>query len=174
MKSTGLLMFIKATVLALVMGAGGVGSVVADGLAASPGSKVSLAMALADAHRLAAVRGDAVVRVSGASMLPYFGDGSVLVVRATPVESLRAGMVVVYHNRFGERVAHRIEGRAGEGWTVRGANNAVADSTPVTAENLVGTVYVTFYSDPRVDAETVRLAGVLGEATPVALAAPAR
>jgi hypothetical protein len=83
-------------------------------------------------------------------------------------------MVVVYHNRFGETVAHRIESRSGAGWTVRGANNAAADSTLVTADNLVGTVYVTLYSDPRGGSESVRLAGVLGARTAVALAAPAR
>jgi Peptidase S24-like. len=141
---------------------------------ADPASKVTLATALADAHRLAAVRGDTVVRISGNSMLPYFGDGAVLVVRASSVESLREGMVVVYRNRFGETVAHRVEARSGEGWTVRGANNTEVDSTLVTATNLVGTVYVTIYSDPSDGAEAVRLAGAFAKSTPVALAAPAR
>ena len=49
------------------------------GFAADPASNVTLTTALADAHRLAAARGDKVVRVEGSSMLPYFGDGSVLV-----------------------------------------------------------------------------------------------
>lgn len=174
MKSATFSALFKVAGLVAVLLVGGATSGFADGLNANPGSKVSLATALADAHRLAAGKGDTVVRVSGVSMLPYFGDGSVLVVRATPVEALQPGMVVVYRNRFGETVAHRIESRAGEGWTVRGANNAVADSTLVTSGNLLGTVYVTLYSDPRVDAETIRLAGVLGSSTPVALAAPAR
>lgn len=146
----------------------------AAGFAADPASNVTLTTALADAHRLAAARGDKVVRVEGSSMLPYFGDGSVLVVRAAAVESLREGMVVVYRNRFGETVAHRVESRTGEGWTVRGANNAEVDTTLVTASNLLGTVYVTLYSDPRGGAESVRLAGALAAGTPVALAAPAR
>ena len=147
------------------------------GLVAEPTAKVELETALADARRLATAKGDTVVRVQGRSMLPYFGDGSVLVVRATPVDALREGMVVVYRNRFGEMIAHRIEGRSrnGEGWIVRGANNADADSTLVTGENLVGTVYVTLYSDPRGAAESaVRLAGGTGAGVAVALAAPAR
>jgi signal peptidase I len=147
-----------------------------NGLVADPSAKVGLATALADARRLAAGRGDTVLRVEGRSMLPYFGDGSVLVLRATPVEALREGMVVVYRNRFGETIAHRIEARSrdGGGWVVRGANNADADSTLVTGENLVGVVYVTLYSDPRGAETTVRLAGVEGAGVAVALAAPAR
>ena len=107
-------------------------------------------------------------------MLPYFGDGSVLIVRATTVEKLREGSVVLYKNRFGETVAHRLETRTAEGWTVRGANNREADSTVVTAENLLGTVYATFYSDPASRDESLRFASALASSTEVALAAPAR
>ena len=146
----------------------------ANGMVADPGAKVSLSTALADARRLASVRGDTVVRVEGRSMLPYFGDGSVLVVRAMPVDSLREGMVVVYRNRFGETIAHRIESRVDAGWLVRGANNADADSTLVTSENLIGTVYVTLYSDPRGDTGALRLAADSARDVAVALAAPAR
>lgn len=165
------LLKVAAMMLGLVAGAA---KAEAAGFSAEPVSKVTLATALADAHRLAAPKGDTVVRVEGSSMLPYFGDGSVLVVRAAAIDALREGMVVVYRNRFGETVAHRIEGRSGAGWTVRGANNAEADTTLVTSDNLVGTVYVTLYSDPRGGAESVRLAGALAAGTTVALAAPAR
>lgn len=146
----------------------------ADGARAEPGAKVSLATALADARRLARAPGDTVLRVEGRSMLPYFGDGSVLVVRATPVDALRPGMVAVYRNRFGETVAHRIESRSPEGWLVRGANNAAADSTLVTAKNLLGTVYVTLYSDSRDPGSSLTLAGQGSLPVGVALAAPAR
>jgi len=152
----------------------GVGLAKADASQAEPGAKVTLAAALADARRLARVPGDTVLRVEGRSMLPYFGDGSVLVVRASAVEALRPGMVVVYRNRFGETVAHRIESGSPEGWVVRGANNAVADSTLVTAENLLGTVYVTLYSDSRDRGSSLRLAGQGSPSVAVALAAPAR
>lgn len=137
-----------------------------NGAAAKAVGPVALPVAVADANVLAAKKGDRVVRVEGTSMLPYFGDGAVLVVRKGAVESLREGMVVLYRNRFNELVAHRIEGRSGAGWTVRGANNAGVDSTLVTADNLLGTVYATFYSDAKPVAGAVK--------AEVALAAPAR
>jgi signal peptidase I len=136
------------------------------GAAARAIGPVALPVAVADANLLAAKKGDRVVRVEGTSMLPYFGDGAVLVVRKGAVENLREGMVVLYRNRFSELVAHRIEVRSGDGWTVRGANNAGADSTLVTAENLLGTVYATFYSDAKPVAGAVK--------AEVALAAAAR
>ena len=173
MKFAPITALLQLATLALAF-ATGVAQAGVTNFSADPASKVSLSTALTDAYRLAAVKGDKVLRVEGGSMLPYFGDGSVLVVRATTVDSLREGMVVVYLNRFGETVAHRIESRSTSGWTVRGANNAETDSTLVTSENLVGTVYVTLYSDPRGGAESVRLAGDLGTRTTVALAAPAR
>ena len=139
-----------------------------------PAATVALSVAMADAHRLAAIKGDKVVRVEGASMLPYFGDGSVLVVKAAKLDALREGMVVVYKNRFGETVAHRVDARVADGWTVRGANNLAADSTVVTTENLLGTVYATFYSDPRTREASLAAVGALAAVTDVALAAPAR
>ena len=179
MKHASVLALLKAAgfVLVLLAGAGEAGAVetlTRGAAAARPASSVSLSTALTDAHKLASRKGDTVVRVEGVSMLPYFGDGSVLVVRKAAVEALKAGMVVVYRNRFGETVAHRVENRTTEGWTVRGANNTATDSTVVDAANLVGTVYATFYSDPRGGAEAVEIAGVLAKSTPVALAASAR
>ena len=115
MKNASLLALLKtAAALGLAL-VGGIAQAEVTRFTADPVSKVTLATALADAHRVAAVKGDTVLRVEGVSMLPYFGDGSVLVVRATPVDALREGMVVVYRNRFGETVAHRIEGRSGAG-----------------------------------------------------------
>jgi signal peptidase I len=134
---------------------------------------VTLDRALADAHALADnYDGGAVVRVAGDSMLPFFGDGCVLVTKPVAPERLRLGMVVVYRNRFGETVAHRIEGRCEDGWIVRGYNNDRADSTRVEAHNLLGVVYATFFSNGRLQ-EADHVAALLA-ATPVALAAPAK
>ena len=138
-----------------------------------PVGPVTLARALTDAHALAGqYAGGAVVRVAGDSMLPYFGDGAVLVTKPVAPERLRLGMVVVYRNRFGETVAHRIEGRAGEGWIVRGYNNDRADSTRVDSHNLLGVVYATFFSNGRLP-EAGQMDDLL-DRTPVALAAPAK
>lgn len=147
---------------------------VATGPAAvTPVCAVSLDTVLRDAGKLAERAGATVMRVEGSSMLPYFGDGSVLVVRATEFDRLSAGGVVVYRNHLGELVAHRLETRSEAGWTVRGANNPRNDTTLVTADNLVGSVYVTFHSDARI-AAGMELANALVKATPVALAASAR
>jgi signal peptidase I len=145
-----------------------------EALAASnPVSGVPLMTALNDAHALAAHRADLkVLRVEGNSMLPFFGPGAVLVVKTLPAEKLRAGMVVVYTNRFNETVAHRLVASTEAGWTAGGYNNSETDSTPVTEKNLVGVVYATFHSDARL-VDAMMLAAV-SVATPVALAAPAR
>lgn len=141
----------------------------------APVCAVDLGTTLRDAHRVAVKTGGSVVRVEGSSMLPYFGNGSVLVVRASSLDSLRAGAVVVYRNHLGETVAHRLETRVEGGWKVRGANNRVSDTSLVTAENFVGSVYATFHSDARGSVASGRgdLAALV-DATPVALAASAR
>ncbi len=87
-----------------------------------------------------------VMRIEGVSMLPYFGEGSVLVVKKINAARLHEGMVVVYTNRFGETVAHRLVARVDGGWQVKGWNNDRADTTVVTATNLLGVVYATFHS----------------------------
>ncbi len=141
--------------------------------AGNPVSGVSLVAALTDARELAATRADLkVLRVEGNSMLPFFGPGAVLVVKTLPAEKLRAGMVVVYTNRFNETVAHRLITSTEAGWTAGGYNNRDADSTPVTAKNLIGVVYATFHSDA-LPVNPVMLASAT-IATPVALAASAR
>jgi signal peptidase I len=125
------------------------------------------AAALLDRHPAAAV-----MRIEGDSMLPFFGDGAVVVVRPVASERLRPGMIVVYRNADGERVAHRVMGLNKEGWVVRGYNNDREDSTRVTAENLEGVIYATFYTNPRAG-DPVLMAAV-SAGVPVALAAPAK
>lgn len=130
--------------------------------------------AVLDAHRLAAREaGSLVVHVTGVSMRPYFDNGAVLVVRATEIDRIRPGMVVVYRNRFGEVVVHRAERLTEAGWVMRGYNNREVDSTPVNAANLVGTVYTTLAPTGRT-ASAELLAGLDRTAEMVALAAPAR
>ena len=134
---------LRLLVVAAVLGFGAnAGAEVAKGAAAvNPVGAVDLGTVLSDAHGLAGRVGGSVMRVSGSSMLPYFGDGAVLVVRPANFDGMRAGAVVVYH---------RLETRVADGWVARGANNRASDSTLVTAENLVGEVYVTLKSDAKV------------------------
>jgi len=145
--------------------------------AENPQTAVSLDTALTDAHRLASAKpGLAVVRVEGQSMLPFFGNGAVLVLRQMPAAQLRPGMLVVYTNNAGESVAHRIVAADGAGWIVQGYNNDQADSTRVTDANLHGVVYATFHPAAPGSAvasrDTLQLAAL--EGTPVVLAAPAK
>jgi signal peptidase I len=112
-----------------------------------PVSPISLETALNDARALAAQHANmTVMRIEGISMLPYFGEGSVLVVKKINAARLREGMVVVYRNRFGDTVAHRLVARIDGGWQVKGWNNDRADTTVVDAGNLLGVVYATFHS----------------------------
>ena len=156
----------------LILSIASIAFVAALGAAENPRSGESVIAALGDAHALAAHRPDLkVVRVSGDSMLPFFGDGAVLVVKRISLEKLRVGMVAVYTNRFHETVAHRLVSYTGTGWEARGYNNAEPDSTVITGANLIGVVYATFHSDDRFDSPAV---ASLAAGTPLALAAPAR
>ena len=122
---------------------------------------------LADASALVSTRpGLRVMRVQGESMEPFFSDGAIVVVKAIPFARLHSGALVVYRNRFGEIITHRVEAVAPGGWRVKGQANSRPDSTLVTAANLIGVVYATFNAAPQA---TPAL-----QAVEVALAAPAR
>jgi signal peptidase I len=137
--------------------------------ATRPLTAVTLDTALSDAQKLATARpGAQVMRIEGKSMLPFFGEGSVVVIKKIDPAKLRAGMVVVYTNRFGETVAHRLVTVASGGWIAQGYNNSSADSTVVNGSNLIGVIYATFHSNGH--ANLSELAMVV----PSALAAPAR
>ncbi len=85
-----------------------------------------------------------VVRIAGHSMEPYFSDDAVIVVKKIDAARLRIGMIAVYVNRFGEKVAHRVIAPVAGGWQVKGYSNDRPDSTVVDAGNLLGIVYATF------------------------------
>jgi signal peptidase I len=142
-------------------------------IAERPLTSESLDTTLADAHRIAARHADlSVLKVEGRSMLPYFGDGSVVIVKKIDASSLREGMVVAYQNRFGETVAHRLIRAKADGWIAQGYNNRTADSTLVNAENLLGVVYVTLHSSGEIN-DAGALASLVAKTTTV-LAAPAK
>lgn len=135
----------------------------------APVSTVSMQTAMADAMLLAGLHADSqVLRVSGSSMHPFFGDGALLVIKPISELRLRAGMVVVYRNRFNETVAHRLVSQNANGWVAMGYNNSEVDSTPVNASNLIGVVYATIHSSGEM------LASAAASSLPVALAAPAK
>jgi signal peptidase I len=105
---------------------------------------------VSDALTVAAHRPElSVMRISGGSMLPFFGDDAVVVVKKIDAARLRTGMIAVYVNRFGEKIAHRVIAPVAGGWQVKGYNNDAADSTVVNGSNLLGVVYATFHSAGR-------------------------
>lgn len=112
---------------------------------ANPRSNVRFQTAVLDAMMVAMQKpGRSVVRMDGESMLPFFGSDSIAVIQQIPASRLRLGMIAVYTNFLGEKVAHRVVARAQAGWTVRGYNNSRDDSTIVNEGNLLGVVYATF------------------------------
>ena len=128
--------------------------------------------AVSDALTVAANRPELnVVRVAGQSMLPYFSDDAVIVVKKIEAARLRVGMIAVYMNRFGEKVAHRVIAPVSGGWQVKGYNNDRADSTVVDSSNLLGIVYATFNSTGRA---AVTVAGTTLPVLETILAAPAK
>lgn len=130
---------------------------------------VAFSEALADARSIAGLHADAsILQVSGSSMHPFFGNGALLVVKPIALGQLRKGMVVVYTNRFGETVAHRLVSVQAGGWVAQGYNNSQPDSTLITSSNLRGVVYATINSS----AGQTLASGVGMPA--IALAAPAR
>jgi len=134
-----------------------------------------VAAVMRDAHLLATRHdGAEVLKVSGQSMIPFFGDGAVLVMKPISSTELRPGMVVVYKNHFGEAIAHRVLSAVEGGWRVHGYNNDREDSTRVDQSNLRGVVYAIFHPrrsrDLVTDATTVNLVS----STASVLAAPAR
>jgi len=135
-------------------------------------SGVTCDAAVADAMAVVAQHpGLTVVRASGKSMLPYFGEGAVIVMKRIDAARLRVGMVAIYVNRFGETVAHRVIAQVAGGWQVKGYNNDAPDSTVVNGANLLGIVYATFQSAGR---RPVLVAAAGLPAIPTVYAAPAK
>lgn len=85
------------------------------------------------------------VRVTGDSMLPKFGDGTLVVVEETPFGELKEGMTVVYRASNGDFVVHNLVRQSGGGWIARGINNPSFDKELVTGRNYIGVVYGTFF-----------------------------
>ncbi len=81
------------------------------------------------------------MRGSGNSMEPLFGEGSLLLVEKASINQIRPGMVVVYRDSSGMLVAHNVERVEITGVQAKGINNSAADPELVTTENLIGVVF---------------------------------
>jgi hypothetical protein len=139
-----------------------------------PCSNVSYATAVADAHKVVARQnGRILVRMGGDSMQPFFGVNSLAVVQPIAASRLRPGMIAVYVNRDGEKVAHRVCAPAVGGWQVRGICNSRADSAIVDDRNLLGVVYAIFATAGPSDGAVLADAGAVAD-LPLVIGAPAK
>lgn len=114
---------------------------------AAPATDVGRMQAWKDAEAVAAMGpGRLTVIGAGESMLPVYGEGTVLVLSKISFDSLKSGMQVAYLNDNGRLVVHVLvdSDNAAGGWRVRGLNNENEDDALVTPRNLVGLVYASF------------------------------
>lgn len=77
-------------------------------------------------------------RAMGSSMIPSLWPGDILNVRATDINEIRVGEIVLFE-RNSSLCAHRVLNRAGSSLVTRGDSLPAADS-PVTAAELLGRV----------------------------------
>ncbi|HTZ19938.1 MAG TPA: S24/S26 family peptidase [Opitutaceae bacterium] len=107
-----------------------------------PAANVQKVQAWKDAEMLAARDpGRTALVGGGTSMNPVYGDNTMLVAVPIDFKDLKAGMYVVYLNRYNRRVAHRLVAKEGKGWRAQGLNNPEEDNDLVTPENLIGVIY---------------------------------
>ena len=77
--------------------------------------------------------------VETGSMTPYMLEDSVAILKKTDYAQLKPGDVVTY-DLNGQFISHRVIDLSAHQAIVKGDANAVADLTPVTTRNFVGTV----------------------------------
>ncbi len=120
-------------------------SVIAGGFPAAadaPKSAVPFRQALREAETIVQTRSDwEVMQGAGQSMLPFYGEHSLLFVARADISQVRPGMIVVYRDAEGDRVGHRAEEAGPGGVRVRGLRNAGRTSALVTSDNLIGVVF---------------------------------
>jgi hypothetical protein len=117
-------------------------------VAVPPTASVSRNQAWRDAELLAALApGRLTVIGAGPSMLPVYGENTVLVLQKIDFEDLVAGMDVAYRKASGAIVLHRLVAKDGHGWRASGLNNPVEDPERVMSHNLLGIVYAAFAHD---------------------------
>lgn len=111
------------------------------------GSSLPRGDALAFAQQTARSVGGSVFTVAPTgSMKPTLDENSVVSVEAVTFTALRRGDIVVYRNKAGVPVIHRLNTATAGGWVVLGDNNADPDIEPVTPANLLGRVCAIFYT----------------------------
>ncbi len=93
------------------------------------------------------------VAITSGSMAPAIRQGDVVVFSEAPADPVGPGTVIVFEDRQGSLVTHRVAGTLDDGrYITRGDNNPVNDSTPVPADSVrgVGRVLVPYAGYPAV------------------------
>jgi len=124
----------------------------------APMSSVSAGDALRDASSFVS-KGYEVCRVEGVSMLPFYNEHAILLIKKMEFKALKPGMLVVYWDGE-DYVAHRLVRQGTTNWTAKGYNNKVEDPNPVTEANYNGVIAVTFYTGSAVTDLEVNKAGL--------------
>lgn len=115
----------------------------------APRSSVSRENAVSLAQLAASTVGGQVFTVAASgSMKPTLDENSIVTIETVPFSDLRQGDIVIYRNRHGIPIIHRLYAQVNGGWCVLGDNNAAIDRESVTAGNIVGRVCAIFYSAP--------------------------
>ncbi|HET7537735.1 MAG TPA: hypothetical protein VFJ90_14850 [Candidatus Didemnitutus sp.] len=98
-----------------------------------------------------------VVTGSGASMLPLYSAGTLLVLRPVSYAQLQLGQTILYRNRAHRAVAHVLVAKTHDGWRVAGLNNRIHDMEPVVPDNLLGLVVAAIQPTPEPPGNLVAL-----------------
>ena len=113
----------------------------------APRSNVSREHALSLAKMTANTVGGQVFTIAATgSMKPTLDESSVVTIETVPFQSLRKGDIVIYRNRAGSPVIHRLFEQHGSRWLVLGDNNGAVDRDAVSEQNFVGRVCAIFYT----------------------------
>lgn len=127
---------------------GGPGAKPSTVSAPPPSVDVTRNQAWRDAEAVASLEpGRLTVIGAGASMLPVYGENTVLVLQKVPFDELVAGMNVAYRSERGAIVLHRLIAKDAGGWRAIGLNNPEEDGGRVTPVNLLGIVYAAFANE---------------------------
>ena len=98
--------------------------------------------AIKDAEKLVSLNNNwKIMRGNGKSMLPFYGENTILIVETTAYHKLGKGMSVVYRDNQGDLVGHTLRVKIGNEWYAQGFNNKNQDPQMVTERNFVGVIF---------------------------------
>jgi len=107
-----------------------------------PSTPVRGEQALREAEQITAMNPHwEVVRGQGHSMTPYFGEHSLLLVDRSTGGALRPGTVMLYRDRDGDLIAHKVVGTDDNLLIAQGLNNTNVDPAPVPRDAVEGVVF---------------------------------